>query len=357
MNRDANIAFVGITSTKTPIGDGFIDVVNEFHARTDVFAIIGPGIDPGDLSLPPDRILSLSFTKFRLLSYFLPGNWIALLRFFSRNRIRRALFYSTSPINAVISRLCRIREQYIWVHDPVSHPGTNPVLNLFKSIDSRSLFRSKACKRLFVASSYLRDVLSEKHSIANDVIEVIPFPCIGNLVEPDPCRDRNIDVLFFGRIEPYKDLDTLLKALIALHPRQVNSVLCGDGGAFHRTLLHESGATIHNRYVPDDDLKRYLATAKICVFPYTSATGTQTVPTALANGCMVFLSDIHPFRDYVATHGERVRAFPPGDFRKLATLIADELAGGRTDYPAAARSFRDRYSVRFFAENIASAIF
>lgn len=91
------------------------------------------------------------------------------------------------------------------------------------------------------------------------------------------------EILFFGRIEPYKGLPILLDAfapLAAAYP-DWRLVIAGSGdvSAFRERLDHPQIELI-NRFVSDDEVETLMKRAEIVALPYLSATQSGVIPTA-----------------------------------------------------------------------------
>lgn len=138
-------------------------------------------------------------------------------------------------------------------------------------------------------------------------------------------------LLYVGRLDPEKGIDTLVRALpsvLSRHPAEL--VLCGRGGhgAALRALgeaLGVSGALRFAGFVPDDELPRQFQAATLFVMP--SPVELQSIATleAMASGLPVVAADAMALPELVK-EGENGFLFPPGDPQALADRIATLLA-------------------------------
>lgn len=94
------------------------------------------------------------------------------------------------------------------------------------------------------------------------------------------------NILFFGRISPYKGVEFLLEAFRSLKDDYPNSkLIIAGGGEFHFDLspyLNDSQIEIINEYVTTNCLSSLIQTAEFVVCPYVSATQSGVVASALA---------------------------------------------------------------------------
>ncbi len=138
-------------------------------------------------------------------------------------------------------------------------------------------------------------------------------------------------ILYVGRLDPEKGVDTVIRALLSIlsrHPAQL--VLCGQGGhaGVLRALGEELGVSAAMRFagfVPDDELPRQYQAATIFAMP--SPVELQSIATleAMASGLPIVAADAMALPELVKD-GENGFLFPPGDPQALADRIATLLA-------------------------------
>jgi len=158
--------------------------------------------------------------------------------------------------------------------------------------------------------------------------------------------DGRRDILLFGSIKPYKGVDVLVEAGLALAASrgdfrivivgrpfqpldalQARIAAVGAGQAFHFDL----------GYVPDDKLAAYLAAAAITVFPYREIDGSGALALATRFAKPIVASRVGVFAEPpVADHAALV---PPGDPTALAATL-DRLLDDPGKLAALARQSR-----------------
>jgi D-inositol-3-phosphate glycosyltransferase len=155
--------------------------------------------------------------------------------------------------------------------------------------------------------------------------------------------------LFLGYVREYKGVDVLLDALARLAPvgRPWRALIAGewylDRAAADRVLSIAPLAgrvLIDDRYLPVEDVARYLAAATVVVLPYRSGTQSGVVPLAYAHGRGVITTRVGGLAE-VVREGETGLLVPPGDPVALAAALERVRAGLRFS-PAAIDEMRER---------------
>jgi glycosyltransferase involved in cell wall biosynthesis len=151
-------------------------------------------------------------------------------------------------------------------------------------------------------------------------------------VTPRPLRERPPLVSYVGRLEPYKRVDVMLRALaplVAGHPALEIAVI-GRGSDRERIerTSRELGLDSRTRmlgFLDDDERDRWLADSRVCVCPSEKEGWGLTVIEANAVGTPVVASDAPGLRDSVR-HGETGWLVPVGDVAAFGARIAELLA-------------------------------
>jgi glycosyltransferase involved in cell wall biosynthesis len=181
-----------------------------------------------------------------------------------------------------------------------------------------------------------------------------------------PCR-----VAYFGRLEPYKRVDLMLRALAKLAPRLPELEIAIIGRGTHRPQLErlagDLGLAARTRFTDfaSDELRdALLAGSRVCVCPSVKEGWGITVVEANALGVPVVATDVPGLRDAVR-HGETGLLVPDGPpealVRRLAEAIAellgDEARASRLSAGALAwaRRFDWDSSAAIMAEAVESA--
>jgi glycosyltransferase involved in cell wall biosynthesis len=162
------------------------------------------------------------------------------------------------------------------------------------------------------------------------VVHVHPHPVYRFLPEPDtvPPRRAARELLFFGLVRPYKGLDVLIDALIAMPDTDWQLTVAGEPWqdlTDMRDRLRRAGAASRvewiDRYVPAPIAAELFARADVVVLPYLHATGCGVLALTLGAGKPVIASSVPGLREQVVD-GETGWLVPPGDAQALAAAIA-----------------------------------
>lgn len=135
-----------------------------------------------------------------------------------------------------------------------------------------------------------------------------------NIPRPAPNR-----LIFFGRVEAYKGLDTLLaaNAIWRQAGAAVDLHIAGTGPELdrHRTALSAPNITLIEGRVAQAELARLVASSAAAILPYHDATQSGVIASAFGAGRPVIATDVGALAEAVGDAGLIV---PPGDAAALA---------------------------------------
>jgi glycosyltransferase involved in cell wall biosynthesis len=155
----------------------------------------------------------------------------------------------------------------------------------------------------------------------------------GVVLEPEtfaPAPAYPLRLYFFGRMEAYKGLDTLLVAVRQLHDAGQPFELAVEG---HGPELERLGAafealpevTVLRGFVPPCRVIEAIQQAHCVLLPYHNATQSGVLAAAFAGHRCVIASDVGGLRDVVA-HGRNGLLVPASDGDALAGAIGALIA-------------------------------
>jgi len=164
-------------------------------------------------------------------------------------------------------------------------------------------------------------------------IDLIPFKVLSiyryflNVNSPS----EKSDILFFGRISPYKGLKYLIEAVDIIKKVHPNiRVMIAGGGDIENDIPQEKmsdNLIIKNSYISSEDLAGLISNTRMVVCPYIDATQSAVVMTSFAFGKPVIASAVGGFPD-VIEDGVTGKLIPPRDVKKLSdsiiSLLSDE---------------------------------
>ncbi|HET6608495.1 MAG TPA: glycosyltransferase [Rhodopila sp.] len=249
--------------------------------------------------------------------------------------------YTWAVTLTIAARLARI-PVIVTLHDPEPHPG-----NVFELLNS-------VVRRPVLALVQVIHVLSSQHiakarNLARNA-EVVVISH-GNLAaqftkycSPKVKRERLL--LFFGRIQSYKGIDVLLRALPLL-PEDVRLAIAGPGAiepsiaemaqSFHGRV------ELHNRYLTEQDVAELMQRAIVVALPYRHATQSSVPAIAAAFGCRLVATALGHFNEEIPRLGGLL--VPPEDPGALAAALSAALEQGATP-PVMTHTF-DELAPRF----------
>lgn len=210
------------------------------------------------------------------------------------------------------------------VHDPQPHSGEAPL----KKKIIRALTFGQVNHFILHNQAQMPGFLRQQRLAAKRV-SVIPLGAyhlyrqfIQQQLPADPAC-----VLFFGRLSPYKGLETLIRAapMVCEKVPGARFVIAGRAiPGYELPVLPElpNGGRwdVMNKYIPNDMLANLFQQAAVVVCPYTDATQSGVVLTAYAFGKPVVASRVGGLPEYVQD-GVTGALAEPGN----ATSLADGL--------------------------------
>jgi len=187
------------------------------------------------------------------------------------------------------------------VHDNPFEPKEEPafLMNFFEKI-----FVKKA-DLILTYSNFMKE--SIKKYVPNKTIEVLPLGIHSDLCPKfekklDPNKE-SLDVLFFGRLESYKGIDTLVRAYEILKKENLKIKLAIAGrGKIDKDLenkINELDIIFKNYWVSNEELCRLIENCDVLVAPYKNATQSGMVSVALAYGVPIIVTNVGSFSEYI----------------------------------------------------------
>ena len=211
-----------------------------------------------------------------------------------------------------------------YLHDPIPHEGERFLRKILLQIQNKYI--SEKSREVVVASNNVKMLIKSKK--IRKKTSIIELGILDNLIYPQfKNNKKKLDILFFGRIEAYKGLDVLIKALYCLEKEKkfYSCKVIGKGDIVpYQADLKKLNVEVVNDYISDRDLALELSQSKIVVLPYKNATGSQTIQAANYYHCPVIASDVGCFVDYIIDKKTGL-LFHSGDEEDLADNIKEML--------------------------------
>lgn len=183
-----------------------------------------------------------------------------------------------------------------------------------------------------------------------------PFPSLiteeiaeGTLPVPELAGIKDY-ILFFGRIEAYKGLDTLVRAFNSSQlPASIKLVIAGKG----EFVLEKQNENIIfiNRYIDDREIAEMYRNASCVVYPYISATQSGVLSVASFFGTPIIASELPFFKEVLGA--DYPYLFPAGDHQALAEKLKRYYAEKSTDVEQFSRNlYNEKYSLDKLKDNL-----
>jgi glycosyltransferase involved in cell wall biosynthesis len=168
--------------------------------------------------------------------------------------------------------------------------------------------------------------------IPGERIRVIHCGIDRRALEADTHRPRRQRVAYLGRLEPYKNVDVMLRAMAQLEERfpSAEILVIGRGSVRERleALTQElglAGRTRFTGFVSNQERDALLAEVRVCVCPSAKEGWGLTVIESNALGTPVVATDAPGLRDSVRD-GETGFLVPEGDVQGFANRIGALLS-------------------------------
>lgn len=196
-------------------------------------------------------------------------------------------------------------------------------------------FIFEATDDLFVLSSHTKEKITEKYSVADESISVVPYPIDTVHFTPDgKSEDTPPTVLFVGRInDDRKNVDLLLDSFETIVTKQptANLQLIGENpDARLERIVSRKGLTDNVEFVdfvPNDELPKYYREADVFCIPSNQEGLAIVGLEAMACGTPVVSTRCGGPEDYIRD-GHNGYLVPKNDGRelveKLSKLLSDE---------------------------------
>lgn len=203
------------------------------------------------------------------------------------------------------------------IHDVIHHEGTPFYFKITEGI-----FR-KMPDGIVVLTEQGKKVLTDKGIPAEKILTAPHgvYDFFTQFRKGDVSQRR--EILFFGRIEPYKGVGVLLEAarpLLDEYPDWTLQIAGGGDVSPYRELLDHPQIELTNQFLSDAEVSEFMQRAAIVALPYLSASQSGVIPTAFAFGKPVTATRVGGIPDMVRD-GETGLLVPPNDPEALRSAL------------------------------------
>ena len=214
------------------------------------------------------------------------------------------------------------KKTIITIHDPFPHSGEGSLRKtFFRKITLTCL------KRYVLLNDKQKEQFKAVYRIDDTQILINRlgvYDCINCFKRNGKVSNKTPNVLFFGRISPYKGVDILLKAMELVHKNlpNINVTIAGSGKMYFDITPYEQldYVDIQNQFISMQQLSDLLDKATVVVCPYTDATQSGVIMTAFAKCCPVIATNVGGLTEMV-DDGKNGLIISPNDPTALAEAI------------------------------------
>ena len=242
-------------------------------------------------------------------------------------------FVNSHPWNVIICFVFKDVKKVFTLHDPLPHEERISTRIIQPILSFCDQYLINQVNTIIVHGKILKNICISRN-IPSRKIEVIPLGDIlfFNKNDVGPCINPSRfmkNILFFGRIEPYKGLDYFLQAanrIINTIPN-ISITIAGDGNLspYEHQLPKTSNFTVINRYIFDDEVYSLFNNTDVVVLPYISASQSGIIPIAYAFKKPVIATHVGAIPE-VIDDGVTGILIPPRDVDALVAAITKLLS-------------------------------
>lgn len=214
------------------------------------------------------------------------------------------------------------------IHDPFPHTGENS-----KKRQERYRYVISKSEHIVLLNGKQYNKFCSYYNVEKENVSINSLGIYDNIKTFVPSNyDKNKkrqNVLFFGRISPYKGIEYLCEAMKTVHKSlpEVTLTIAGGGKMYFDITEFEklSYIQIINRYVGMEELAILLSDCSVCVCPYTDATQSGVIMTSYSLCKPVVATNVGGLGEMV-DNGRTGLLVPPKSAEALAEAIIEILS-------------------------------
>lgn len=217
------------------------------------------------------------------------------------------------------------KKMVLTVHDPFPHTGE---VNARKTFNYKMAMRM--VKRFVLLNNNQKELFCATYHVDAKQILINRLGVYDNICAfTDPAKAiPSHNVLFFGRISPYKGIEYLCQAMLKVKEQVPDATLtiAGGGKMYFDITPYEKQEWVKviNRYVGMEELASLLQDCAISVCPYTDATQSGVIMTSYSLCKPVVATNVGGLGEMVED-GKTGVLVPPKDTDALADAITSLL--------------------------------
>lgn len=215
------------------------------------------------------------------------------------------------------------------IHDPFPHTGESNFRRTFFRFIAFRLIPKFLLLNGKQKNEFLKCYNLKEHQICVNRIGI--YDCMNLFVQINKL-ERSLpscpNILFFGRISPYKGIEYLLEAMKLVHRKlpNVTVTIAGGGKMYFDISPYTSLAyiDIRNRFIEMTEIADLLKSCIVVACPYTDATQSGVVMTSFAMNKPIIASRVGGMEKYI-DDGITGILVPPKNVKALSEAIINLL--------------------------------
>ena len=316
---------------------------------------------PGKTQMDPSQE-RLPVTTYPVFAPLNPFSWWQSYRRIKGENPDVVLFNWFNPFFGpgfwILGRLCKRRARIVFLlHNVIPHeayPGSRFLTRLALRTGKYFIAHGRSVEQDLY--QWLPEIHKEYVAVSPHPIYDCYEPFQGTTAQAREALGINASkvLLFFGLVREYKGLQLHVKAMPGLLRRAGKEVHLMVVGEFYEDrkpyddLIARLGigeqVTIHDAYVPNEEVGRYFAAADVAVLPYKSATQSGIIQMAYHLECPVITTDVGGLGEVVES-GKSGFVVPPETPDAIVEAVEKFYAdGGRPAFREGVLRQRSKYS-------------
>lgn len=248
----------------------------------------------------------------------------------------RVPFFFVRALQRKYPVVTTIHEPRATAHTPFRSIILNPIQNTNTSLVM------KYSDKIIVHGQVHKGYFTTK-KVPEPKIEVIPLGNFAFFESGITAPPQEGNILFFGKIAPYKGIDYLVRAtrIVAERFPWMTTTIAGAGdfGRYASLVRGDSHFIVHNRFIPDEEVGQFFQRASIIVLPYTDGSQSCIISIASSFKKPVIATDVGNFSEMVE-HGKTGLIVPPRDTVALAEAITKLLQDANLRHEMGENAYR-----------------
>lgn len=335
--------------------------IKKKYPRTGVFpSSVYPELKAFDGYIDMDKFFVANRTSNKSYSLSYWKKTLAIYRFIRKNKFD---IIHTPCLFGLIRRLfyfagCKV---VTTIHDPFPHTGEKNRT----SIQNRKI-AVRYSKGIILLNNRQKDEFCSFYNVSPNRLCINKLGVYENiaLMASDVKTLKKNNILFFGRISPYKGIEYLCKAMEIVRKEVPDATLtiAGSGKLYFdiKPYLTEGYIDLQNRFIQTHEIATLLRQCAICVCPYIDATQSGVIMTSFALSKPVIASNVGGLAEMIDEGKSGLLVEPknpialadaiikllnnPNELKRMTAYITESYYEGKNSWSSIADTYIDFYS-------------